>query len=77
LQQNFLNILLDFIALFGRIERMYKSTKFYRIYGISATAMARKLNLSISTLRRYLQDPKKKKVMLKLLSIKEKKDIFE
>ena len=77
MQQNFLNILLDFIALFGRIERMYKSTRFYRIYGISATQMSKKLNLSISTLRRYLKDKKRKRVILKLLKIQEKKDIFE
>jgi len=39
--------------------------------------MSKELNLSISTLRRYLRDSKKKRVLLKLLNIKEKKDIFE
>ena len=39
--------------------------------------MSKKLNLSISTLRRYLKDKKRKRVILKLLKIQEKKDIFE
>ncbi len=57
------------------ISRTYTSV-IKRKYGLTASEMAETLNISKSTLYRYLRDPKLKKVVLKQLKLKEKKDIF-
>ena len=54
----------------------YPNTKFTRKYGTSAREMADKLDISFSSLMRYLKNKKKKAAILKMLKIKEKKDIF-